>query len=60
MGKKVIFVLMLFVFLFGLSLLLFPLWNGAFLVCDVYLSLLKSFPYASKLSDTLLNFCQPL
>jgi len=28
MGKKVIFVLMLFVFLFGLSLLLFPLWNG--------------------------------
>ena len=29
MGKKVIFVLMLFVFLFGLSLLLFPLWNGA-------------------------------
>lgn len=29
MSKKVIFVLMLFVFLFGLSLLLFPLWNGA-------------------------------
>ncbi len=29
MGKKVIFVLMLLVFLFGLSLLLFPLWNGA-------------------------------
>ncbi len=29
MGKKVIFVLMLLVFLLGLSLLLFPLWNGA-------------------------------